>query len=120
MDHGDGGEMNQSAKDEVNTAKYPGLWLDLSAADVAYWIACGPSDCQHHIGPFDKSCRHFSSGKPARYCSQKRFVGTKANGEKYKTEWLLYSPSTGSVYCYVCKLFAPKKCLTFCYKRRVQ
>ena len=29
--HGDGGEMIQSAKDEVNIGKYPGLWLDFSA-----------------------------------------------------------------------------------------
>ena len=50
----------------------------------------------------------FASGKPTRYCSQKLFYGTKANGEQYKREWLLYSPSTGSVYCFVCKLFAPK------------
>ena len=34
--------------------------------------------------------------------------GVKTNGEKYTQEWLLYSPSTGSVYCFVCKLFAPK------------
>ncbi len=77
VDHGDGGEMNQSAKDEVNIAKYPGLLLDFSADDVAYWIACGASDCQHHNGPFDMSYRHFSSGKPARYCSQNFSLGQK-------------------------------------------
>ena len=86
MGHGDGGEIIQSAKDEVNTAKDSGLWPDFSADNVAYWASCGPSNCQHHNGPFDKSYRHFSSDKPVRYCSQKRFVGTKANGEKYKRE----------------------------------
>ena len=60
--HGDGGEMIQSAKDELNIAKDPGLWLDFSADDLAYWNTCGPSNSQHHIGPFDKSYRHFSSG----------------------------------------------------------
>ncbi len=55
VDHGDGGEMNQSAKDEVNIAKDPGLWLNFSADDVAYFIVCGPSDYQHHNVPFDKS-----------------------------------------------------------------
>ena len=81
--------------------------------DVGYWIACGPNDYQHHNKPFDKSNRHFSSGKPVRYCSQKLFVGTKANGEKYKREWLMYSSSTGSVYCFVCKLFASKNFSNF-------
>ena len=75
---------------------------------MAYLTACGPSDCQHHNRPFDKSYQNFGNGKPVRYCSQKYFVGKKANGEKYKRQWLLYSPSTGSVYCFVCKLFAPK------------
>lgn len=35
----------------------PGLWHDLSIDDVAYWINNGPSDCQHHDGPFGVS-RH--------------------------------------------------------------
>ena len=98
MDHGGGDENNLSAKDEVNhnVAKDPGLWLDFSADGVAYWIACGPSDCQHHNGLFDKSNRHFSSGKPVRYCLQKLFVRTRANGEKYKREWLMYLSSTES------------------------
>ena len=87
MDHDDGGEMIQSAKDDVNIAKEPGFWLDFSADDVAYWTACGASDCQHHNGIFDKSYKHFGSGKPVRYCLRKHFVGTKANGEKYKSEW---------------------------------
>ena len=90
--------MILSEKDEVNIVKDPGLWLDFSTDDVAYWTACGPVDCQKHNGPFDKSHLLFCSSKPVRYCSQKRFVGTKANVEKYKREWLLYSPSTGSVY----------------------
>ena len=107
---GDGDENNLSAKDEVNhnVAKDPGLWLDFSADDVAYLIVCGPSDCQHHYGPFDKSNRHFSSGKSVRYCLQKLFLETKANDEKYIRELLIYSPSTGSVYYFLCKLFALK------------
>ena len=108
MGHGDDGEMIQSTKDEVDIAKDLELWLDISADDVAYWTVCGPSDCQHHNGTFDKSYRHFSSGKPVRYCLQKLVVETKSNGEKYKREWWLYSPATGSVHCFICKLFAPK------------
>jgi len=84
VSHGD--EMIQSANDEVNIAKDPGLWLDFSVDGVAYWNAREPSDCQHHNELFNKSYRYFSSGQPVRYCSQKYFVGTKANGEKYERE----------------------------------
>lgn len=101
-------EFRELTKDEMNKAKDPGLWDEFYGDDVTYWVACGRSECQHHNGPFDKSCRNFISGKPKRYRSQKIFFGIKANGEHYKREWLLYSPSKGSVYCFVCKLFAPK------------
>ena len=100
---GDGSEMIQSAKDEVNVAKDPRLWLD---SLLMTWLIALLVDPVTN-GPFDKSYRYFGSGKPVRCCSQKLFVGTKANGEKYKREWLL-SPSTGSVHCFVCKPFAPK------------
>jgi len=53
VSHGD--EMIQSTNDEVNIAKDPGLWLDFSADGVTYWNARGPSDCQHHNEPFNKS-----------------------------------------------------------------
>ena len=109
-------EITSSATEEVNMAKDPGLWLDFSSHDVDYWIASGPSDCQNHNGPFDKSCRHFLKGKPVRYCSQKLFIGKKANGEVYKRQCLLYSQSKGSVYCFVCKLFAPKHFSSFVSK----
>lgn len=33
------------------------------------------------------------------------FTRTLRNGEKVPREWLVYSPSTGSVYCFFCKLF---------------
>ena len=40
-----------------------------------------------------------------RYCSKNLFTSKKANGEEFKREWLIYSPSLGSVFCFVCKLF---------------
>ncbi|XP_076365750.1 uncharacterized protein LOC143254448 [Tachypleus tridentatus] len=35
------------------------------------------------------------------------------NGKQYKREWLLHSSSRGSVYCFLCKLYAPKFSLRF-------
>ncbi|CAM5082910.1 unnamed protein product, partial [Eretmochelys imbricata] len=62
-----------------NRKKDPGMWVDFSTDDVAYWIDRGPNDCQHHTGPFEKSCWTFTNGKQTRYCPQKIFFGMKAN-----------------------------------------
>ena len=40
--HGDGGEMIHSAKDEVNIANDPGMWLDFSADDVLIGLLVDP------------------------------------------------------------------------------
>ncbi|XP_065650991.1 uncharacterized protein LOC136079198 [Hydra vulgaris] len=48
---------NRDENDKINQAIDPGLWIDFSAYDVAYWVDCGPTNCQHHFVPFDKSCR---------------------------------------------------------------
>lgn len=33
------------------------------------------------------------------------FTRSLPNGKKCNRKWLLYSPSEGSVYCFVCKLY---------------
>jgi hypothetical protein len=40
-----------------------------------------------------------------RYISLSVFYRTLSNGEKYDRKWLLYSPSKGLIFCFVCKLF---------------
>ncbi|XP_065664784.1 zinc finger MYM-type protein 5-like [Hydra vulgaris] len=90
---------DKDENDKINQAIDPGLWIDFSAYDMAYWVDCGPTNCQHHFGPFNKSCRIYAGGKKTSFVP-------KNNSEQYRREWLLYSPSTGSVYYFVCKLFA--------------
>ncbi|XP_060864355.1 zinc finger MYM-type protein 1-like [Metopolophium dirhodum] len=49
------------------------------------------------------SARQF--GKKMRYFRKEYFSRALGNGECVNRDWLIYSPSTGSVYCYVCKIF---------------
>ena len=39
------------------------------------------------------------------HVQMKLFIGKLANEESVTRDWFVYSPSTGNVYCYVCKLF---------------
>lgn len=96
---------NVDADDPPNLRDDAGLWQNLSLTDIEHWVRKGPSDCQHSDGPFDSSRRVFHG--TARQCTTNVFRGTKMNGEQYSREWLLYSPHTGNVYCFVCLLFCP-------------
>ena len=44
-----------------------------------------------------------------RRISEENFYLEKSNGSREKREWLIYSETSGCVYCYICKLFSSKK-----------
>lgn len=53
------------------------------------------------------SARQF--GTKTRYFRKEYFSRALGNGEFVKRDWLIFSPSTGYIYCYVCKIFRPLK-----------
>ena len=59
--------------------------------------------CQNKDADFSASERTYKSQK--RCLSKTLFTRTLRNREKVPKEWLVYSPSTGNVYCFFCKLF---------------
>ena len=81
---------------DCNQSSDPGLWLlPFSSELVDFWIEKGPIACQNNDGAFLKS---------------KRVYNAK---EKKVNRRLIYSPSLGCVYCFVCVLF-PKEENQFC------
>lgn len=58
---------------------------------------------QNKNSDFNSSVRKYKDQN--RFFNTKHFTRTLNNGEKCERKWLLYSQSTGSVYCYTCKLF---------------
>lgn len=57
---------------------------------------------------FEKSMRWFGRKNPVKRCIQRSyFYREMTNGEQRNRDWLIYSPSTGKVYCYVCKVYQP-------------
>nr|XP_042912579.1 zinc finger MYM-type protein 5-like [Parasteatoda tepidariorum] len=91
----------------------PGLWnvKDLSLVD--YWIRVGPSSCQNSNREFSNSCRVYETGPNNqtvnRYLTKNVFERKLRNGECIKREWLLYSPSLGKLFCFVCRLLSHKE-----------
>ena len=88
---------------QINRQSDAGLWADLSMEDVEFWIQKGPEVCQNINDTFLASKTLYAEND--RYCSKNLFTSKKVNGEEFKREWFIYSPSLGSVFCFVCKLF---------------
>ena len=115
-----GSTFNSSSSDECelseneahseimpNHASDPGLWNNLSKSDIQYWVSNGPSSCQNNKGPFENSARNYATGSKTRHLCDNNFYGIKPNKEKYLREWMIYSPTKGVVFCFVCRLFRP-------------
>ena len=90
----------------------PGLWDINDPNTIEYWIHSGPSTCQNHDSDLSNSCRVYKKAgaetTKMRYVSNNVFKRELRNGECIKREWLLYSPSQGSLYCFVCRLLSKK------------
>jgi len=66
----------------------------------------GVSDCQHIHSDFSSSETRFPGESFKRRCTRKLFFRDQPNGEKVQRDWLCYSPSTETLFCANCKLFA--------------
>jgi len=86
----------------------PALWDVDDYATVEYWVRAGPSTCRHRDGVYENSVRKPEKGS-ARRLRDAAFSTVSPNGETVDRIWLLYSPSTGKVLCFVCKLLAWNK-----------
>jgi hypothetical protein len=82
----------------------PGKWIHVSNALRDYWIERGPDSCQNNDGYFENSARidGWINGKLPQNIFNKKLH----NGENVIRHWLLYSPSKGTLLCFVCTLLS--------------
>lgn len=93
----------------------PCLWAPIDNDLRDYWVTNGPAKCNNRSGSasgdYAASVRMYDEGgkKRERSFYPSLFQRQLCNGEFVNREWLLYSPSKGSVYCFVCRLFSTKE-----------
>ena len=93
------------------------LWNLQNSTETSIIIRNGPTNYQNNNANFAKSGRQYmifnkktqNSVTVTRYLSQAVFTRQLYNGEIVNRDWLLYSASQGSVYCFTCRLFSKKK-----------
>ena len=66
---------------------------------------------QHKNKDFSKSIRVYQEGKKqkVRTLNRSLFQLKLHNNEIIERKWMSYSPFTGHVYCFVCRLFSSEK-----------
>lgn len=101
-------------KVEVEPSSDAALWDSCGISKnklQEYWIRKGPSHCQNIENEFEESIRVYNTTKDGKTLSESRkchtnfFFKELKNDEKVKRNWFIYSPSTGKVFCFACKLF---------------
>ncbi|CAG5021481.1 unnamed protein product [Parnassius apollo] len=70
-----------------------------------------PGLCSNKDKDFSKSARIYQEGdkQKVRTLNKSLFQLKLQNNEIVEREWLSYSPSTGRIYCFVCRLFSSEK-----------
>lgn len=100
----------QITEDEMNFRNDVGLWTkNISQKMIDFWITKGSDELQHcddELFLKHSICQSRNDRETPRRCSMGIFKRTHTNNEQVNRFWLCFSPSTGKVYCYVCKLMS--------------
>ena len=81
----------------------PGRWKNLDSNSKILVIEKGPIRESDIKFPKDENSRHFAIS---------HYVINLSNGEKHDRRWLVYSKDFDKVYCFCCKLFSVKQCMS--------
>lgn len=97
-------EGKNSEPSTSNAEKYsddPALWTEITDTLREHILQNPPTQ---HMEFSEKSERLIGNKK--RYFTSNHLYRVKQNKEKIRREWLTLSPSTGAVFCWICKLFS--------------
>ncbi|CAG9822955.1 unnamed protein product [Phaedon cochleariae] len=110
LDKNESNSNEESLKSETEVCNIdrndPATWI-INESTVEY--ICMNGYDQNIEGDFSKSSEIYSTSyneNVKRSCSKNIFLRRKLNGERVTRKWLVYSPSTGKLFCVPCKLFS--------------
>ena len=82
-----------------------GIWPDKIPDELKdYWSLRGSQDCQFLQREYTNYVPQYDNTK-VRYCTQSMFYRGCIHGEETMRSWICFSPTTGKIYCFTCKLF---------------
>lgn len=97
--------VEPEVNDNSNFENDMGMWSRLSEKEVDYWIENGPSVLHHCDEKKFESSVNQERGDITgfRKCTKSLFY-RKLQSETVFRNWLCFSPHSGKLYCFVCKL----------------
>ncbi|XP_064423566.1 zinc finger MYM-type protein 1-like [Latimeria chalumnae] len=95
---------NQQQNEPAVPSSDAALWT-VDAGTQQYCLDVGPNFCRNQDGKYMMSSRQHKGRTRKLYDTA--FNQVSPNGETIERPWLIYSPSTGCLFCFVCKLFSP-------------
>lgn len=106
------GKSQQEPEQELDwvfTVTDPALWGDTSSDRIkTVLIDRGAASFHNRRSKYPASARDRSIRGKARSLTNDMLVSLLPNGKTIGRDWLIYSPSTGNVYRFACKLLSTK------------
>ena len=103
--------MPENINENIKFPRDLELWTKIDDELRSYCVQKDPSFFCNKDADFTKSIRIYEEKKKQkiRAFSKSIFHRKLHNGEIVEREWLSYSPSTGCIYCLICRLFSKER-----------
>ncbi len=92
-------ELQVNESDAISDLNDPAKWSVINDSLRTALVKHGPFQVKNFKGPKNDQNRRFSST---------HFIRRLENGESIERQWLVYSTSNDTVFCFCCKLFSTK------------
>lgn len=91
----------KNIEDDICYEGDPALWCKIDEKMIDFFLSKPPNQNLHILPETE---REFGSDKVKRKLTEGHFYRLKQNSEKVLRKWMVLSPSTKNLYCWVCKL----------------